>query len=248
MMKKFSVSVIGQFHTNHNEDFLLVSEIGKNKLLIAVMDGCSMATDSHFASTLVAKLLKNIAKQADYIEFVAKEEKTLEQLIEAISRKLFENLVDLKNRIGLSREELLTTLVLGVVDVESKMAEILVVGDGLVVCNSNFFEYDQDNKPDYLGYHLEKNFENWFAEQKQRLHLKDFNDLSISTDGIFTFKKFDNIDRPKVILENEIVEFLLLDNFGFENENMLKQKILKIESQYGLKPSDDLTIIRLIIG
>ena len=49
-MVKFEFTQIGEFHINHNEDFLVSHEIGKDKMMIAVMDGCTMGTESHFAS------------------------------------------------------------------------------------------------------------------------------------------------------------------------------------------------------
>jgi hypothetical protein len=61
---------IGSHHTNHCEDYLLTAEIGKNKMLCAVMDGCSMGTDSYFAATLTGKLLRKICREISYKEFL----------------------------------------------------------------------------------------------------------------------------------------------------------------------------------
>ena len=46
-MKFYELSHIGEFHVNHNEDFLVSEEAGNNRRMIAVMDGCSSGTDSH---------------------------------------------------------------------------------------------------------------------------------------------------------------------------------------------------------
>ena len=62
-MKFYELSHIGEFHVNHNEDFLVLEEAGSTRKLIAVMDGCSSGTDSYFASTLIGKLLRKIAKK-----------------------------------------------------------------------------------------------------------------------------------------------------------------------------------------
>ncbi|MEY4905962.1 MAG: hypothetical protein RLZZ292_3777 [Bacteroidota bacterium] len=244
-MTTYQITVIGEFHTNHNEDCLFSSKIGKNKRLIAVMDGCSAAIDSHFSATLTAKLLKRIAKEEDYKEFVERKEKEIKQLLKDVLQQLFKDLAELKSKIGLEREELLNTLILGIIDTEDKIAEIIVIGDGLIACNGQLFEYDQDNKPDYLGYHLNKDFETWFSQQEQKISLTNIQDLSISTDGIFTFKKFDN--KPyEPISEEKIIEKLLFDTTHKDNPNMLKNKIFELETENGLKPSDDLTIIRVI--
>ena len=41
------------------------------------MDGCSSGSDSHFASTLIGKLLRKIAKQEAYLEFALKKPKDI---------------------------------------------------------------------------------------------------------------------------------------------------------------------------
>ena len=69
-MIKFEFTQIGEFHINHNEDFLVTHEIGKDKLMIAVMDGCTMGTESHFASTLIGKLLRQISKEIHYLSLI----------------------------------------------------------------------------------------------------------------------------------------------------------------------------------
>jgi len=239
-MIKFEFSQIGEFHINHNEDFLVSHEIGENKIMIAVMDGCTMGTESHFASTLIGKLLRQISKEIHYKTFIEKKEMDIQQLLEEILRQLFAKLKKIKNQLGLERDELLSTLILGIVHIENKSAEVITIGDGLVFYNGNFKEYDQDDIPDYLGYHLHEEFDDWFLKQKQRLSLTKIDDLSISTDGIFSFKKFD-LKNYKEVEEKELLHFLLKD----EVKNGLKQKVLFIEKEWGLKPADDFTLISL---
>lgn len=244
-MNKYEITKIGEFHSNYNEDFLVSNEIGDSKVMVAVMDGCTMGTDSHFASTLIGKLLKKISREIHYKEFINKQEDDLKQTLQEIIYKLFEQLKELKNRISLEIDELLSTLILGIINHKNKTAEIITIGDGLISYNGKLIEYDQGDKPDYLGYHLNKDFKEWYEGQKQRLSLNQIEDLSMLTDGIFTFKKFDKQEYPE-INESEIIDFLLVDKTGNENENMLKKKIIEIEREWGLKPTDDLTIIRVI--
>jgi hypothetical protein len=245
-MYKYEVTMIGQFHTNHNEDSLISSEIGTNKQLIAVMDGCSSAIDSYFSATLTAKLLRKIAKEEGYKEFVNNNEKTNSELLKDILKQLFQYLFEVKQKIDLEKEELLNTLILGVVHTEKRTAEIIIIGDGLISCNNQLHEYDQDNKPDYLGYHLNKDFEEWFSRQEQKIKLENISDLSIATDGIYTFKKFDNIDNYEIINDIEIINKLLKETTDKDNQNMLKKALYELEKRYGLKPTDDLSIIRMI--
>ena len=245
-MKKYEISKIGEFHTNHNEDASTINEIGENKILIAVMDGCSTGTESHFASTLIAKVLRKISKEISYKEFVERTRKEVREILKEVIKSLFEELKQLKNHLHLEREEMLSTIILGIIDQQKNEVELITVGDGLVCCNGKIIEYEQDDTPDYLGYHLEEDFNNWFQDQTQKLSLKNVKDLSISTDGIFTFKNFDG-KKYAEITDKEIIKLLLIEKIDNDDENFLKKKILEIETEYGLLPSDDLTIIRIKI-
>ncbi|MGB0929301.1 MAG: protein phosphatase 2C domain-containing protein [Chitinophagales bacterium] len=244
-MKIHTFSQIGQFHTDHNEDHLITTSIGDKTQLIAVMDGCTMGIESHFASTLIGKLLRKIAKEVGYRIFAEKTQYELSFLLKETMRQLFSHLQKLQYQLDLKREELLSTLILGVVDTSKKQAEILVVGDGLVCCNGELFEYEQDNHPDYLGYHLQENFEEWYALQKQRLSFSEVQDLSIATDGIFSFQPFD-VGVYEAVTAAEIVDWLLKGKEFEEHKVMLKKKVKYIEKTWGLKPSDDLSMIRVV--
>lgn len=243
-MKKYEISKIGEFHINHNEDSKAIAEIGKEKILISVMDGCSMGKESHFASTLISKLLRKIGKEISYREFIEKTKRNTKEYLEEIMEQLFKELSQIKNQLHLEREEVLSTLILGIIDKSQKEIELITIGDGLICCNGKIYEYEQNDKPDYLGYHLNEEFSNWYRNQTQTLSLTQIEDVSISTDGIFTFKNFDGKDY-KQIKEDKIIEYLLIDENWSSQENMLSKKVMEIENKYGLKPSDDLTIIRI---
>jgi len=68
-MNVYSVLQIGEFHTNHCEDFLVIEPITANEFLIAVLDGCTMGKESVFASMLYGKTLRKIAKEFYYRDF-----------------------------------------------------------------------------------------------------------------------------------------------------------------------------------
>ncbi len=246
-MRIYQLSQIGEFHTNHNEDALAIAEIGNDKILLAVMDGCSMGKESHFASTLIAKLLRKISKELSYQIFINKIIKLEDVLLKEVLENLFKELKELKSQLHLEIEEILSTLILGILDPAGKTVEVITVGDGLIVVDGSFYEYEQDDKPDYLGYHLAENFEDWFQSQNQKLSLKNISELTICTDGVFTFKNFDGAVYPK-ITEEEILDFLLINKKDQDGDRMLQKKILKIEKTYGLKPSDDLTMVRVVFN
>src|SRR5436305_1779442 len=71
-MKIYKLLHIGEHHINHCEDYAVVESLGQNKLLCAVMDGCTMGTDSYLVSNLVGKLLRKIAIERRYLAFYQK--------------------------------------------------------------------------------------------------------------------------------------------------------------------------------
>lgn len=243
-MRIYTTLQIGELHTNYCEDYLITEEIGKNRLLCAVMDGCTMGTDSYFAATLTGKLLRKISKEYSYKEFLSKESADLQLILEKITRQLFEELRSAKNILQLERTEVLNTLLIGVIDTNHCSGEFLCIGDGLICINNQLFEFEQDDKPDYLGYHLHEDFNSWYSKQEQRISAQDIQDFSLTTDGIFTFKKFDNKTYPE---PGDVVKFLLVDTEESNNSNMLNRKLYDIQTNWGLKPGDDLAIVRIIL-
>ncbi len=210
--------------------------------MCAVMDGFSMGTDSYFPATLTGKILKKIAKEFQFREFVEKEQKGTDQLLEMVMQQLFEQLHYLKNFLLLEREEFLNTLLLAIVDTSQKKGDFLCVGDGLICINNELIEFEQDNRPDYLGYHLSESFKTWFANQKQRISRLGIDDFSLSTDGIFTFSRFDNAQYNTA---GNIIDTLLINDEGSNSPNMLNSKMMDIKTSWGLKPTDDLALVRV---
>lgn len=243
-MKIYTSIQRGEFHENHCEDALISAKIGEKKVLMAVMDGCSMGTESHFASTLFAKILKKISQELFYKEFLQSEIVPLKKMIFNIIKALYHELKSIKNQLSLETEELLSTLILSVYDEVTQEAEIIAIGDGLIVHNGKIIEYEQGDKPDYFAYHLKENFDVWYEGFTQKLSLKKIEDLSIMTDGIYTFKVLGESTNYKET--TEMVNYLAIDKNVTNHENMLKGKMIFLEKEQSLKPMDDLAIIRII--
>jgi len=188
-MKIYSTLHIGDYHINHCQDYLFTGNIGDDKILCAVMDGCTMAIDSYFASTLVGKLLRKISIEKGYSELYSLEtiSNDIDSYLKSILKELFKELVIIKNQLLLERNELLTTLIILLIDKKTNRGIVLVVGDGLININGQMTEFDQDNKPDYLGFHLAEDFDTWYDNQKQKIFFDQIEDISIATDGIFMF-------------------------------------------------------------
>lgn len=243
-MNIYSSLHIGDYHTNHCEDYLLIKKINSDKIACAVMDGCSTAMDSHFASTLLGKILRKVIIEIGYKEwYETNVQANLDDQLKEITASLFREMLFLKNHMMLDEKELLTTLVILLYDIKEDKGVILSIGDGLICINGEITEFDRDNKPDYLAYHLHKNFEDWYTSQNQKLFFDCMDDISIATDGILTFTKVKKTDSDEM---KNCIEFLMIDQSYGDTEEMLNKKIKKLEHQYGMKPTDDLAMIRLI--
>lgn len=243
-MKIYTALQIGAYHTNHCEDFLFYGDIGKNKTLCAIMDGCTMGADSYFASTLVGKILNKIVKERSYKEFYNIEaDADPDSSLRSILKELFKELNIVRNQLLLDQKELLTTLIIVLLDKKENGGIVLAIGDGLVSINGSLHEFEQDNKPDYLGFHLNEDFESWYDKQSQKIAFDGISDISIATDGIFTFTP---VKKAEAASNEQPIDFLLSDKTDEETEDMLYLKLKKLEHNLGLAPTDDLAIIRII--
>ena len=232
---------IGASHINHCEDYTVSEQIGENRYLLAVLDGCTMGDESYFASTLFGKLLRKIAKEAFYKEHLENLRPTINELIRWILERLFSEISQAKNLLQLERNELLSTLILCVMDEKDRIGKIVCVGDGVVVVDDKIIEYDQDNQPDYLGYHLQEDFSTWYGQLDQVLEVKDFERISLSTDGILTYSG----GEERAI--GEIMHYLLIDDSEINNERLFSKKLRTIEKEWGMENFDDIGIVRINI-
>lgn len=241
-MKIYTALQIGEFHLNHCEDYLIIEDFGKDKKLLAVMDGCTMGRDSYLISTLVGKLLKKISRAHNYKELYIPA-LNLEDALKSIIAELFTELRKMQEQLLLEQKDLLTTLIVMLADTKLNERIILAIGDGLVSVNGLITEFDQDNKPDYLGFHLHEDFEQWYTSLSQKIIFQTIKDISIATDGISLFKKFRNEPADPEI---DPVSFLVHDTEGITNEDMLDLKLKSLEHKYGYRPTDDIAVIRLL--
>ncbi|MDI9309753.1 MAG: protein phosphatase 2C domain-containing protein [Limnohabitans sp.] len=243
-MKIYSAIQIGEYHQNHCEDHIFIGEYGKSKKIFAVMDGCTTAIDSHFASTLVAKILKKICFEKGYTDFLIpnSSNSSIEEHLQDILKELLKELKSIKNQLLLDSKELLSTLIIMLCDTATQQGMILVIGDGLVVINGVKHSFEQNNTPDYIGYHLDKDFEIFYNSQKQKLFFDSIIDISIVTDGIFSFQDIEK----KGIDESTLIEYFTIDKTFEEKNEMLYLKLKSVENTYGIKPTDDFAIIRVV--
>jgi hypothetical protein len=115
-------------------------------------------------------------------------------------------------------------------NIEDNSAWINASGDGVIVCNGEVNEIDQHNMPDYLAYHLDLKFEDWYNSHTQKNEFSDNYDTSISTDGISKLKpntsKVKQIDTIELFLKQKPVNppsHLLSNLYSdlIENQNQI---------------------------
>lgn len=245
-MRVYSSLRIGDYHQNNCEDHLYIGDYGKNFILGAVMDGCTSALDSHFASTLVGKILKKICIEKGYKEFTKQDDifdLDIEKNLKSILKDLLNEMKVVKNSLLLDSKELLTTIIMVLVNKKKEEGIIIAIGDGFAGINGKKLEFEQNNKPDYLGFHLSEDFDSFYNSQNQKIIFNKVIDISISTDGIFTFEKLISNKSQKEI---DVIDYLTVDSNNSVKTEMLDLKLKALENNFGLIPTDDFAIIRMI--
>lgn len=154
-----------------------------------------------------------------------------------------QELKTIKNQLLLDTKELLTTLLLLLVDQTTNEGILLAIGDGFVNINGTITDLEQDNKPDYLGFHCNDDFESFYTSQKHIIRINTISDITIATDGIFTFESF---SKNKTDEDLNCIDYLTKNKAQEESNEMLTFKLKFIENQLGKKPTDDFAMIRII--
>lgn len=204
-----------------------------------------MGTESVFAALLVKKTLQKLAKASYYLNWKSHSQVPLSQTGKDLLQSLHRELRHLQNQLELETEELLTTLLMGVIDLPQKEAYLICIGDGLIVADGGTVEFDQGDKPDYLAYHLHEDFDTWFASITQTQHFKRVSDLSISSDGILAFRNLKYPSQQCAI--DQLIHYLMVDRAELEFSNGLDRKIANLAAEWHHFPTDDLAMIRVLL-
>ena len=201
-------------------------------VFMAIFDGCSGGVDSHFASSLFKKILRKVIEES--LVFKG----TPNEISKIVLNKFFISLIAIKNILTLNLDEILSTIVFSITDLSTKESFIIVSGDGAYMINEELVEVDQNNQPDYIAYHLNKTFENvWSTFYTQ--NYSDVDDISVVSDGIFTFK------NEGILSIEEPINSLLKEQKLIKSEAMLP-RLCNILDRKGYYHYDDLSIVRLI--
>ncbi|MFN8258324.1 MAG: protein phosphatase 2C domain-containing protein [Bacteroidales bacterium] len=233
----------GENHKDFCQDFVLAYELSERYAVYGVFDGCSSGIDSHFASTLTAKVFK--------AEFEYLEPENYETTREALNRAIMhaiESLSGIRDNLLLETDELLSTAILLFIDKIDQSGDIIVIGDGMVAINGKIHRIEQENVPDYLAYYLDQintfeDFEKWLQEHAIHFHIDKIDDIVISTDGIYSFQKVNSETAENNAPEP--ADFMFLNEMLIGNPSMLSRKCNILKNKFGLVNFDDLGIIRI---
>jgi len=242
--KIYKALEIGTTHKNFCEDYLLIKE-NKNYILAAVFDGCSSGNESYFASALLGKIT---AKTFDSLEFKSDIKKNICKIIKNIVTQFSET----AKNLDLSQEELLSTVIISLIDKKQNKIEVIAIGDGAIFADENQYIIDQNNMPNYLAYHIKKlnrsiDFDNWLKHSTISYSFENLKNFIISTDGILSFRNPENY-YPRDKIMSEIYEELILSEQLMENKSKLQRTLRILKSTNNWEHYDDLAIIRIKIS
>lgn len=231
----------GSSHKDFCEDFLCLHSDNEH-IIGAIFDGCSSGKDSHFASVLYTKAMNKAYKSAIFAG------NTPAEIIKSILKSTIAEVSQIKKNLELETNELLTTILLVVVDIKNELTEIVSIGDGFIMINGTDYLIDQDNRPDYASYYLDKlsdiEYFNYWFEQLDKFSATAINDISIASDGILTFQKNGILaDTDKMNINP--TDYLLKDTYLIKNRSMLRRKCNILKNKHSLENYDDISIIRI---
>lgn len=166
------ISVLNEISATHNscEDSYFIRET-EDHVCGGVFDGCSTGIKSHWASQTLA-----YAFQA--VEYYPVSEKALTCVY------LFLN--NIKNSLSLTSDNFLSTCILFIYHKKTNTLAVRMFGDGCYFVNDVEYFVEQDNKPDYLGYHVFGEY-NSFLEFIDKYPMKIYENVSnfkICSDGV----------------------------------------------------------------
>jgi len=233
----------GTNHDDYCEDFVFATQIN-NFIIAGVFDGCSSGKDSYFASALFGKIIKKNAEKIDFSNF-----KNTEEILKNLILTAAKTVKNFAENNDFKIDELLSTIILLVIDISRNVGNIICIGDGFLSINGMDTNIEQNNQPDYFAYHLFKfenidDFENWFEKFENKFYFNEIKDITISTDGILSYIK-NKIMEEKMEL-SEITDFLTKDKRFFNNKSMLQRKANILKNIYGFENMDDLGIVRIM--
>ena len=223
----------GADHPVNCEDDLFTFNDGTT-YIGAVFDGCSTGIKSHFASALYGKIIKKYC--VNNMPFY--ETMDIQLIGRSLYKHLYKELKALKIQLSLSPLEMLSTMILVVV--EDNNAYVLVSGDGCIYIDGKEIKIESPgNAPNYLAYHLENELDGFLSLKEYNFKIE--HTISVCSDGVYSFT-----DKNKEEATPRIIESLLFEENLIKSEAMLGRKYNLLLKE-GYSNYDDLSIVRFIL-
>lgn len=234
----------GRVHDQRCEDESLVFSYNQIAV-IAVFDGCSTGTDSYFASGLFAKILKKIAIEEEGFFKQINEDSNLEDVVNVIMCSFFFELKKAKYYLKLDDSEILSTIVLSAVNLKTKQAFSIIVGDGSVYIDGKINTiHPEKNAPRYITYFLEKKYEDFWKENINKYTLEVKDTIAVMSDGIDSFRHYSENRYVNDAEKADIIYRFLKSKYLLDNKVGLARICNILDSEH-LAPSDDLSIAHI---
>lgn len=221
------ISVLNKIGRGHNtcQDNIFVEE-DEDCIWGAVADGCSNGYKAEFASQLFIYTLQKLGKDAI---------RTHVLMLAAF------DVSDIYSKLQMpSIHALSTTVLIFIYIKESKELYIRTLGDGFYKVNDDEYIIDQNNTPDYFGFHILGDLleTRKYLDKNPIKSYENVNSFTIASDGILSYQlsqfKEDEGINPK--------EFLLQD-IDSPKRLELRYNILK---KKGWENTDDLSMISYV--
>ena len=238
-------------HANHCEDSYFVHE-DDDKIVGAVLDGCSTGYNSHWASQFVAYSFERLCKDSHGFRYFSHPVSSWPLFETNIFRSVGNDIRMGMEMMSLSDMNFLSTIVFFVYLKSDRLLHVRFIGDGCAVVNGRYYRNDENNMPQYLAYFVglsDDEFERFVSSRRVEV-FEGVDNFAICSDGIDSFVNLKNghLDRSIPI------RFLVEDPRSINLKNGLAKKMniltntseaLKLDDEHcWWQIHDDLTIIR----
>jgi len=254
-MNKYKIKTLQTRGSNHDlrteDDFMIYED--EKYIICSVFDGCSSGYRSDISSYKHKEFLLEAIDESliyEYDNFDAiiryvinkKIRINFEDIIEELISRLFHKLSEMNYK---DNEEMLSTILLLVINKETDEYEIAFFGDGVSFVNGEYTNVHDPNGDTvwYLSTVKANEFRKYYS-QSTKLKGQGIENICISTDGIDTFKnKYGQlVDARNYFCDN--TQFVNLDNQLKRLYNVFT-KGLNNEEKMSCINQDDFTIIKI---
>lgn len=220
------ISVLNTRAYNHEkcEDSVYAFE-NEHIVMGCIADGCSTGKNSHFASQLFC--------------YAAKNNLFWPSITDGIILGMMADINSVKDTLLLDADHFLSTCILFIYTKSDKTLKIRIFGDAYYYVDDIEHIVDQNNAPDYIGYHLDDSkFDiNTYLSKYPEIIYANVDRFMICSDGIKRIERSDLLPIPK--------EYPNLLFYPPKSRNYLV-RMWNILKRTGYYLSDDLSIVSYV--